>query len=156
MATSPAPKPLINPLMPIQAKLAFAWTSLMFLYIYVDYYHLHKPSVLDNIQAGLVFEFPITAPLLTGFLIVTGIPSVMILLSAVLPARANRITNIIAGILYIPATVFNAVGETWEWAPFYVVSIGVELVLIAYILRSTWMWPRVATAVPDASLVDAR
>ena len=40
--------------------LAAAWTSFMFLYIYVDYYHLHKPDVIDNIQAGLVFEFPIT------------------------------------------------------------------------------------------------
>jgi len=45
----------------------------------------------------------------------------------------------------VPVTVFNAVGETWEWAPFYVVSIGIELALLAYILRSVWMWPRTAS-----------
>ena len=60
MTTSPTTKPLATALVPVQAKLAAAWTSFMFLYIYVDYYHLHKPDVIDNIQAGLVFEFPIT------------------------------------------------------------------------------------------------
>src|SRR4051794_12862411 len=35
--------------MPVQAKLAAAWTSLMFLYIYVDYLHLYKPGTIDDI-----------------------------------------------------------------------------------------------------------
>ena len=87
---------------------------------------------------------------MTGFLTLTAIPSVMVVLSAVLPARANRITNLVVGVLYVPVTVFNAVGETWEWAPFYVVSIGIELALLAYILRSAWMWQR------DASRQNAR
>ena len=52
---------------------------------------------------------------------------------------------IVVGVLYVPVTVFNAVGETWEWAPFYIVSIGIELALLAYILRSVWMWPRTAS-----------
>src|SRR3712207_7751236 len=43
--------------MPVQAKLAAAWTSLMFLYIYVDYFHLYKPGVIDDILAGVVHEF---------------------------------------------------------------------------------------------------
>ena len=30
--------------LPVQAKLAAAWTSFMFLYIYVDYLHLYKPG----------------------------------------------------------------------------------------------------------------
>ena len=145
MTTSPTTKPLATALVPVQTKLAAAWTSFMFLVIYVDYYHLHKPNVIDNIQAGLVFEFPITPALMTGFLTLTAIPSVMVVLSAVLPARANRITNLVVGVLYVPVTVFNAVGETWEWAPFYIVSIGIELALLAYILRSVWMWQRTAS-----------
>ncbi|MFM8836072.1 MAG: hypothetical protein ACKOFM_04380, partial [Actinomycetota bacterium] len=44
--------------------------------------------------------------------------------------------------LYIPVTVFNAVGETWDWAPFYGLSIGIEVLLLAFILRSAWTWPR--------------
>jgi hypothetical protein len=37
----------------------------------------------------------------------------MFLLSTTLPARANRGTNLVAPSLYIPFSVFNAVGECW-------------------------------------------
>ncbi|QKJ18060.1 DUF6326 family protein [Microbacterium hominis] len=140
--------PLATAAMPVQAKLAAAWTSLMFLYIYVDYYHLYRPGILDDIQAGLVFEFEISPPLMTAFLALLAVPSLMITLSVVLPAQANRITNLVVAALYIPVTVFNAVGENWEWAPFYVLSIGVELLLLAFILRASWAWPRIPTAAP--------
>ena len=46
--------------MPVQAKLAAAWTSFMFLYIYVDYLALYKPGVIDDILAGVVLEFDIS------------------------------------------------------------------------------------------------
>ena len=123
--------PLATVAMPVQAKLAAAWASLMFLYIYVDYYHLYRPGILDDIQAGLVFEFEISPPLMTAFLALLAVPSLMITLSVVLPAQANRIANLLVAALYIPVTAFNAVGESWEWAPFYVLSIGVELLLLA-------------------------
>ncbi|WP_455132382.1 DUF6326 family protein [Microbacterium aurum] len=140
--------PLATVAMPVQAKLAAAWASLMFLYIYVDYYHLYQPGILDDIQAGLVFEFEISPPLMTAFLALLAVPSLMITLSVVLPAQANRIANLLVAALYIPVTAFNAVGESWEWAPFYVLSIGVELLLLAFILRASWAWPRIPAAAP--------
>jgi len=45
--------------MPVQAKLAAAWTSFMFLCIYVDYFHLYKPGAIDQIRGGVVWEFDI-------------------------------------------------------------------------------------------------
>ena len=45
--------------MPVQAKLAAAWTSFMFLYIYVDYLHLYKPGAIRDILDGVVFKFDI-------------------------------------------------------------------------------------------------
>ena len=45
---------------PLRAKLAAAWTSFMFLYIYVDYLHLYKPGALTDILAGVVFTFDIS------------------------------------------------------------------------------------------------
>ena len=45
---------------PVQAKLAAAWTSFMFLYVYVDYFHLFKPGALEDIQRGVVFAFDIS------------------------------------------------------------------------------------------------
>jgi hypothetical protein len=128
--------------MPVRAKLAAAWASFMFLYIYVDYFHLHKPGVIDDLRAGVVFEFDITPTLLTIFVAVIAIPALMVMLSMTLPARVNRATNLVVASLYIPVSVFNAVGESWSWSYFYGLSIGLEVLLLAFILRSAWTWPR--------------
>src|SRR5688500_4577529 len=122
--------------MPVRAKLAAAWTSFMFLYIYVDYFHLYKPGAIDQIRGGVIFEFDISPTLLTIFVAVIAIPALMVMLSMTLPARVNRATNLVVASLYIPVTVFNAIGESWSWAFFYGLSIGIEVLLLAFILRS--------------------
>ena len=126
--------------MPVQAKLAAAWTSFMFLYIYVDYFHLYKPGAVDDILVGTVYEFDISQTLLTAFLTLVAIPILMVVLSMTLPARVNRATNLVVASAYIPVSMFNAVGESWTY--FYGLSIGLEVLLLAFILRSAWTWPR--------------
>jgi hypothetical protein len=69
-----------------------------------------------------------------------AIPILMILLSMTLPARINRATNLVVATLYIPVSMYNAVGESWTY--FYGLSIGLEVLLLAFILRSAWTWPR--------------
>ncbi|MGR2752757.1 DUF6326 family protein [Agromyces arachidis] len=150
------PNALDNSPIPVRAKLAAAWTSFMFLYIYVDYYHLYKPGVIDDLLAGVVFEFDISPALMTVFLALVTIPALMVVLSMALPAGLNRVVNLVVASLYIPVTVFNAVGETWEWAAFYALSIGVELLLLAFILRSAWAWPRVPAASDGSVTAEAR
>lgn len=130
---------------PVQAKVAAAWTSLMFFVIYIDYFHLYKPGTIDQIRGGVVFEFDITPTLLTIFVVVIGIPALMIVLSMTLPARVNRVTNLVVASLQIPFMMFNAVGESWEWASFYGLSIGIEVLLLAFILRVAWTWPRTSS-----------
>lgn len=139
---------LANLQVPVQAELAAAWTSFMFLYVYVDYLHLHKPGVIDNLRAGVVFTFDISPALITGFLTLIAIPSLMVVLSMALPPWLNRVANLVVAALYIPVTVFNVVGETWEWAAFYGLSIGLELLLLAFILHAAWSWPRSAASQP--------
>ena len=138
----------------VRTKLAAAWTSFMFLYIYVDYLHLYKPGAIDNLRAGVVFEFDISPTLLTMMLASVAIPALMVMLSMTLPARVNRATNLVVASLQIPLMMFNAVGESWEWASFYGLSIGIEVLILAFILRSAWTWPRrtASPATPAASL----
>ncbi|MGY3515733.1 DUF6326 family protein [Micromonospora sp. PTRAS2] len=148
------PDLLDSPPIPVQAKLAAAWTSFMFLYVYVDYFHLYKPGTIDGILVGVVFEFDISPALMTVFLALIAIPALMVMLSMTLTARANRTTNLVVASLYVPVTVFNAVGESWDWASFYGLSIGIEVLLLAFILRSAWTWPRrVASPVTTAATV---
>ena len=146
---------------PVQAKLAAAWTSLMFFVIYIDYFHLYQPGAIDQIRGGGIFEFDITPTLLTIFVVVIGIPALMVMLSMALPARLNRATNLVVASLYIPVTVFNAVGTSWDWAFFYGFHITIEVLLLAFVLRSAWTWPRTASpatmaASPDREAVRAQ
>jgi hypothetical protein len=133
---------------PVQAKLAAAWTSFMFLYIYVDYLHLYKPGAIDDILAGVVFEFDISQTFVVIALMLVGIPSLMILLSTTLPARANRTLNLVVASLYVPFSMFNAVGESWTY--FYGLGVVLEVIVLAVILRFAWTWPRTSSpSMPD-------
>jgi hypothetical protein len=154
--TRPVPinSALTGPPIPVQAKIAAAWTSFMFLYIYVDFFNLYKPGVVDGILNGLVWKFDVSPTLLTFMLASVAIPALMVMLSMTLPARVNRATNLVVASLLIPYSAFNAAGATWEWASFYGLSIGIEVLILAFILRSAWTWPRrtASPATPAASL----
>ena len=145
---------LHDPPAPVRAKLAAAWTSFMFLYIYVDYFALYKPGFLDDILAGIVFEFDISQTFVVIGLTLMAIPIFMILLSTTLPARVNRAANLVVASLYIPVSMYNAVGESWTYFSFYGLSIGLELLLLAFILRSAWTWPRTSSASMPEPAVD--
>ncbi|MBB6347824.1 hypothetical protein FHU36_004369 [Nonomuraea muscovyensis] len=151
-----SPNLLDNPPIPVQAKLAAAWTSFMFLYIYVDYFHLYKPGAIDDILAGVVVGFDISPTLLTMMLASVAIPALMVMLSMTLPTRVNRATNLVVASLYIPYSVVNAVGESWDWASFYGLSIGVEVLLLAFILRSARTWPRTPAVPAGPATTDLR
>jgi hypothetical protein len=124
----------------LRLKLAALWASFMFLYIYVDYFHLFMPGALEDLLADKVFVFDITQTFLLVALISVTIPALMIFLSVALPAKANRLTNIIIATVFIPYTLFNLVGEAWVHMIF---AAAVEVVLLCLIIRYAWKWPRI-------------
>lgn len=146
----PSPHPLEGLRVPVQAKLAAAWTSVLFLYAYVDILVVFwKPGLIEGILAGTVWGFATGQTPATLALLLMSIPIFMVVLSMALPARANRRTNLIVASIQVPYAAFNAVGETWTW--FYGLSIGLEMLLLAFILRSAWTWPRVSSPAPPSA-----
>lgn len=135
---------LHDPPLPVRTRLAAAWTSFMFFYIYVDYLHLYKPGIIDEIRSGVVFEFDTNQTFVVLALTLVGIPALMILLSTALPARASRTANLVVASLYVPVSVFNVAGESWY--VFYGLGVAVEVVILAFILRTAWTWPRTASS----------
>jgi Family of unknown function (DUF6326) len=121
----------------VKMKLAALWASFMFLYIYVDYFHLYMPGSIRDIQARKVFVFDITQVFLLTALASVTIPALMIFLSVALSAKVNRRTNIIVAAVYIPYTLFNLAGEAWIHMVF---SAVVEVVLLLLIIRYAWKW----------------
>jgi uncharacterized MnhB-related membrane protein len=124
----------------VKLKLAALWTSSMFLYIYVDYFHLYMPGQMDDILKGKVFVFDITQGFLLAALISMSIPTLMIFLSVVLPAKINRRANIISAAVFIPYVLFNLAGLAWTHM---VLGAAVEVVLLCLIIRYAWKWPRI-------------
>ncbi|MBK8555206.1 MAG: hypothetical protein IPL65_05285 [Lewinellaceae bacterium] len=126
----------------LKLKLAALWASFMFLYIYVDYFHLYMPGSLEDILAGKVFVFDISYVFLLIAMIFVAIPTLMIFLSVVLPAKVNRWTNIIVATVLIPYMLFNLVGEAWVHMYF---AASIEVILLGLIIRYAWTWPRAET-----------
>ncbi len=123
----------------LKLKLAMLWASFMFLYIYVDYFHLYMPGTIKDILAGKVFVFDISYIFLLIAMIFVAIPTLMIFLSVALPAKINRWTNIIVATVFIPYMLFNLAGEAWVHMYF---AAAVEVVLLCIIICYAWKWPR--------------
>ena len=74
----------------VRLKLASLWTGIMFIYIYVDHFHLYMPSKVDEILKGRVFVFDTTQVILLIALVLVAIPVIMVFLSVALPKKADR------------------------------------------------------------------
>lgn len=140
MTTAQPTPTLEDPPVPVRVKLAAAWTSFMFLYVYVDILNFFTPGVVEDILDGRVFEFELSQTFSTAALTLVAIPILMIVASMTLPAKANRTMNLTVAALYVPVSAFNVVGESWLY--FYGLGIALELILLALILRYAWTWPR--------------
>ncbi len=114
----------------LKMKLAALWASFMFLYIYVDYFHLYMPGMLSDLLAGKVFTFDISQTFLFIVMILVAIPAFMIFLSVALPNRINRWVNPIVAAIYIPYMLFNLVGEAWPHMYFAAALEVAHLILI--------------------------
>ena len=123
----------------VKIKLAALWLTVNLLYIYVDVYSFFRPGIIEDAIAGKVWEFQITQVWLLGVIILMTIPSLMVFLSLVLPAKVNRWTNIIVGILHIVLALGTTIGESWAY---YIFASIVEAVLLLLIVWYAWKWPK--------------
>ncbi len=122
----------------LKLKLATLWASLMFLIIYLDYFHFYMPSKLEDIQTGRVFTFDITEGFLLFVLATVTIPALMIFLYIALPAKLNRWVNILLAAVYLDYMLYNLAREAWILMVFGAV---IEIVLLSPIFRYAWKWP---------------
>lgn len=122
----------------VKLKISALWVSVMFCYIYADYFGLYVPGMLKRMLEGRMPPFgPATQGVLVGTSVMMAIPSVMIFLSLVLKPQLNRWVNIILGMLYTVIILLTM----WDWA-FYIFYGIIEVVLTSLIVWYAWKWPR--------------
>lgn len=121
-------------------KLAALWTSIMFCYVYGDYFSLYVPKkVEDFISGDTLLDSPVK--LFLGAILMT-IPALMIFASVVLKPKINRWLNIIFGIIYTAIMLLIAFTTTGAWWGFYVFFAIIESILTAIIFWTALKWPK--------------
>lgn len=130
---------LEDPKVNVKIKLSILWVTIMFLYLYVDYFGLYTAGHIERIIAGEVHIYQITQGFLFTAMLLVTIPILMVFLSLALKPKVNRWVNIIVGVLQIVINVGMAIGETYI---FYLFGTIVEVVLLLLIIWYAWKWPK--------------
>jgi hypothetical protein len=116
-----------------------AWISLMFLYIYCDYFSLYRPGQLGSIAGGELGFMDVSQLSLFFASALMVIPSLMILVSALSAARVGRVVNLAASAIYFLVDIGNMLGETWGY---YFLFGLLEAGLAIFIFVISLRWPR--------------
>ena len=124
----------------VRTKISALWTSMLFVFIYVDHYSLFRADVRADIEAGKIGGFTINQSFLLVVTAYIAIPALMVFLSLVLRPGVDRIANIALGVIYALTIIGGAIGE-WNY---YVFGSAIEVTLLAAIVYYAWTWPKQA------------
>ena len=124
---------------PTNIKLALLWASLMFLYIYNDYFSMYTPGTVGSMAKGSLGPLGhATDAVLVGLAIMLAVPSLMIFLSAGLASGISRWLNVALGLVYTAIE-----GLTLPGSPlFYKIVVVAEIILTSMIVFHALLWPR--------------
>jgi hypothetical protein len=125
-----------------KVKLAALWASVMSCYIYADYFGLFSPGQLATMNRGIISPLGRSTDGVMVFVsVMMAVPSLMIFLSVALPARPNRILNMLFGALY------TAIISLTMWTDAHFIFYGViEISLTLLAIYYAWTWPRTEVA----------
>jgi hypothetical protein len=124
----------------VKVALSGLWISMLFVFAYVDIFGFWRADVIEGALAGHVpgvgLDIDQTFLFLTWLYIL--VPSLMVVVSLLAPAKVNRVANVVVSLLYAASIVATIVGESWIY---YMLGSVVELVLLLSIARVAWAWP---------------
>lgn len=120
------------------ALLSTLWIFASLNYIYCDVVGLMHPDDLRDYLAGSINGIDITNGFLFGATVLVEIPMAMVLLSRILPHRANRIANLAAGtIMTLVQAASLFVGSA---TPAYAFSSAVEIATTVAVVWIAARW----------------
>jgi len=128
----------------VRIKISALWTSMLFVFAYVDLFSLYRPDFRADVEAGEIGGFTVDQSFLLGTTAYVVIPCLMVFGALVLRPRVNRIANMALSTTYALTIVAGAIGE-WSY---YILGSAVEVALLAATTYYAWTWPKEA---PTAS-----
>jgi hypothetical protein len=129
-----------------RVALSTLWIFAMFNYVYADILTLYfnsalQPAAWKGVLSGQVGSIHLTQAFVLIGAVVLETAIAMVLLSRVLPYRANRWANIIAAVIQTLATAGSLTGPVY-WNLFYYFFVAIETACTLFIIWYAWTWPR--------------
>ena len=131
----------------VRIKISALWTSMLFVFAYVDIFSLYRPDFRADLEAGEVGGFTVNQSFLLGTTAYVLVPGLMVCCALILRPRVNRIANIALPMIYA-LTIFAGAIDEWSY---YVLGSAIEVAALATIVDYAWTWPQ---ATPEASAPD--
>ena len=122
----------------VRFKLSALWASLMFCYIYGDYFGLYVPGQLRGMLEGAGPVGPVSQGSLIGTALLLAVPGLMVFLSLALAPRLCRWLNVALGLFYTAIMLLTMPGAWWFHITLGPVEVALSLLIVAY----AWRWPK--------------
>ena len=119
--------------------LSTLWIFVMFNYLYCDILAVFEPGIIEELMTGSIGGIQFTQGFLLGAAILMEIPIAMVVLSRVLKYKANRWTNIVAGIIKTIVMILSM----FMGAPpalYYIFFGTIEIACTSLIVWIAWKW----------------
>jgi len=136
----------------MRSKLSTLWLFATVNYLYCDVVTLMDPGKLKGFLAGSIGGVEITPGFLLAAGVLVEIPMAMILLARLLPARANRWANIVAGAVMTIVQLASLFAGTpaLYYVFFSVIEIGTTAAIV-------WLaWSRTLERVEPVTKLEKR
>ncbi len=129
--------------------LSTLWIFVTLNYLYCDVLSLMSPEMLNSlITTGGVGGIDMNETTLLGAAVLLEIPIALVLLSRILKFRANRLLNIIGGLIM----TFVMIGTLFMGASYhYAFFAAIEIATTLFIVWFAWTWPKPSVAVHSAA-----
>lgn len=127
-------------IVPVRYKLSALWTSVMFCYIYADYFELYVPEKVESLISG---ENVLNSPLALFLAsVILAIPATLIGFNVLIGPKILRILNIIFGLFFTIMMLFIAINSLTPWYGFYAFFGFLESGITSTIVLLAWRWPK--------------
>jgi hypothetical protein len=122
----------------VRIKISALWTSMLFVFAYVDLFSFYRSDFRAGVEAGEIGGFTVNQSFLLGTTAYVVIPSLMVFCTLILRPRVTRILNIALSIMYGLTIIAGAIGE-WTY---YIFGSVIEVALLFAIVYYAWTWPK--------------
>ena len=134
-SSSPVDKPVSE-----RFVLSGLWASTMFCYIYADFFGLFRRGRMASMNEGMILPLGEATPtVLLAVSVMMAIPSLMVALTLILPARVARWSNIVFGLAFTFIQGATMVGGA---PPYYLFFGTIEMLMTLSIVWTAWRWSR--------------